>query len=74
VADGRIDSPPTCYQGLLLFGCRGGWVYAIRAKDGVLAWKFNDLPEKRLISADGQLESAWPVCGSVMAERSPAGI
>ena len=38
VADGRIDSPPTYYKGLLLFGCRGGWVYAIRASDGVLAW------------------------------------
>jgi outer membrane protein assembly factor BamB len=61
VADGRIDSPPTYYRGLLLFGCRGGWVYALRASDGELAWKFSDLPVKRLISARGQLESAWPV-------------
>jgi outer membrane protein assembly factor BamB len=69
VADGRIDSPPTYYKGLLHFGCRSGWAYAIRAKDGELAWKFNDLPEKRLISARGQLESAWPVSGSVMVHE-----
>jgi outer membrane protein assembly factor BamB len=72
VADGRIDSPPTYYRGLLLFGCRGGWVYALRASDGVLAWKFNDLPEKRLISAHGQLESAWPVSGNVMVHEGLA--
>ena len=72
VADGRIDSPPTYYRGLLLFGCRGGWVYALRAKDGALAWKFTDLPEKRLISARGQLESAWPVSGNVMVHEGVA--
>jgi hypothetical protein len=72
VADGRIDSPPTYYKGLLLFGCRGGWVYALRASDGVLAWKFSDLPAKRLISARGQLESAWPVRGSVMVHEGVA--
>jgi len=72
VANGRIDSPPTYYKGLLLFGCRGGWAYAIRAKDGALAWKFSDLPEKRLINARGQLESAWPVCGSVMVHDGVA--
>jgi outer membrane protein assembly factor BamB len=71
-ADGRIDSPPTYYKGLLLFGCRGGWVYALRAMDGTLAWKFSDLPEKRLISARGQLESAWPVSGSVMVHEGVA--
>jgi len=72
VADGRIDSPPTYYKGLLLFGSRGGWVYALRARDGALAWKFNDLPERRLISARGQLESAWPVSGSVMVHGGVA--
>ncbi|MBT4823076.1 MAG: PQQ-like beta-propeller repeat protein [Lentisphaerae bacterium] len=71
-ADGRIDSPPTYYRGLLLFGSRAGWVYAVNANDGTLAWKFMDLPEKRLISARGQLESAWPVNGSVMVHANLA--
>ncbi len=64
-ADARIDSPPTYYQGRVLFGSRDGWVYCLRASDGSLAWRFKDLPDK-LIGAYGQLESAWPVSGSVL--------
>ncbi len=64
-ADGRIDSPPAYYKGMVLFGCRDGWVYCLRASDGALAWRFKDLPDK-LIGAYGQLESAWPVSGSVL--------
>ncbi len=64
-ADGRIDSPPTYYKGTVLFGSRDGWVYCLRASDGTLAWRFKDLPDK-LIGAFGQLESAWPVSGSVL--------
>ncbi|MHC4401919.1 MAG: outer membrane protein assembly factor BamB family protein [Planctomycetota bacterium] len=26
--DGRIDSPPTLHQGLILFGSTDGWVYS----------------------------------------------
>ena len=66
IADGRIDSPPTYYKGLVLFGSRGGWVYCLRASDGQLAWKFNGMPERRLICDTGRLESAWPVHGSIM--------
>ncbi|MCK4960371.1 MAG: PQQ-binding-like beta-propeller repeat protein, partial [Planctomycetes bacterium] len=65
-AGGRIDSPPSYYRGLVVFGSRGGWVYCLRASDGELLWKFNGLPERRLICSSGQLESAWPVNGSVM--------
>ena len=64
-ADGRIDSPPTYYKGMLLFGARDGWIYCLRAEDGELSWRFKDLPD-RLIGAYGQLESAWPVFGSVL--------
>lgn len=64
-ADGRIDSPPAYYNGMVLFGSRDGWVYCLRASDGALAWRFKDLPD-RLIGAYGQLESKWPVSGSVL--------
>lgn len=64
-ADARIDSPPACYKGTVLFGSRDGWVYCLRASDGALAWRFKDLPD-RLIGAYGQLESKWPVAGSVL--------
>jgi outer membrane protein assembly factor BamB len=64
-ADGRIDSPPAYYRGTVLFGSRDGWVYCLRTSDGALAWRFKDLPDK-LIGAFGQLESKWPVSGSVL--------
>jgi outer membrane protein assembly factor BamB len=64
-AGGRVDSPPTFYQGRLLFGSRDGWVYCLRAVDGALLWRFRALPD-RLICAYGQIESAWPVSGSVL--------
>ena len=64
-ADGRIDSPPAYYRGMVLFGSRDGWVYCLRASDGTLAWRFKDLPD-RLVGAYGQMESAWPVAGSVL--------
>jgi len=68
---GRVDSPPTYHQGLLLFGSHDGWVYCLRAGDGALAWRFRDLPD-RTICAYEQLESAWPVCGSVMVKDDVA--
>jgi len=63
--DARIDSPPTIYQGLVLIGCRDGSVNALRATDGALVWRFLAAPEERLIVSRGQLESVWPVHGSV---------
>ena len=68
ITGSRVDSPPTYYKGLLLFGSRDGWVYCLRASDGALAWRFRDLPEDRMICAYGQLESAWPVCGSILVK------
>jgi outer membrane protein assembly factor BamB len=49
-------------------------VYALRAQDGALVWRFMDLPEQRLISARGQLESAWPVNGSILVHEDVAYI
>ena len=67
-AGGRVDSPPTIYQGLVLFGSADGWVYCLRASDGKLAWRFRAAPEERRVIAFGQLESAWPVHGSVLVK------
>ncbi len=71
VAGGRIDSPPTYYKGLLLFGSRDGWVYCVRASDGMLSWRFRDLPDKMICVYD-QVESAWPVHGSILVKNDTA--
>ena len=65
IAGGRIDSAPTIYDGLVLFGCADGWAYCLLANDGRLAWRFRAAPREQLVGAFGQLESAWPVHGSV---------
>jgi len=67
--DGRVDSAPTIYKGMVLFGSADGCVYSLRATDGVLAWKFLAAPETRLVSSYGQLESVWPVHGSILVQN-----
>ncbi|UCD25146.1 MAG: PQQ-binding-like beta-propeller repeat protein, partial [Gemmatimonadota bacterium] len=66
---GRVDSPPTYYKGLALFGSADGYVYAVRASDGVLAWRFRGAPIDRRMMAWEQLESSWPVHGSVLVHE-----
>ncbi|UCD27788.1 MAG: PQQ-binding-like beta-propeller repeat protein, partial [Planctomycetota bacterium] len=69
VAGGRIDSPPTIYQGRVLFGSADGWVYCLRAADGALAWRFRAAPMDQRLTAFEQVESVWPVHGSVLVEN-----
>ena len=69
LAGGRVDSPPTLYRGLALFGCADGYVYCLRASDGELAWRFRAAPYDRRIVAQEQLESVWPVHGSVLIRK-----
>ena len=71
-AGGRVDSPPTVYKGLALFGSADGWVTCLRVADGQLAWRFRAAPEDRRVVAYGQLESVWPVHGSVLVQDGVA--
>jgi len=72
IADARVDSPPTFHDGQVLFGGRDGVVYALRASDGVLAWRFQGGRNSCRISSNGQLESAWPIHGSVLVDQDVA--
>jgi len=65
-AGARVDSPPTIDDGLVLFGCRDGWVYCLRAADGELVWRFRAAPDDRRMVAFEQVESPWPVPGNVL--------
>lgn len=69
IAGGRVDSPPTYWQGRVFFGSKDGWVYCLRATDGALIWKFQGAPNNRQHGANEQLESVWPVHGSVLVEN-----
>jgi len=63
--DHRVDAPPTLWQGKVYFGTAGGYVYCLRANDGELVWRFNANPAYKSIVVHGNVESAWPVHGSV---------
>jgi outer membrane protein assembly factor BamB len=63
---GRVDSPPTIYGGRVLFGSADGFVYCLRLSDGALVWRFRAAPQDRRTVAVGQIESVWPVTGSVL--------
>jgi outer membrane protein assembly factor BamB len=67
-AGARIDSPPTFWKGRLLFGGKDGWVYCLRADDGAMVWRFRAAPGPQRHAAWEQLESVWPVHGSVLVE------
>ena len=69
---GRVDSPPTIYQGRVLFGSADGWVYCLAASDGALAWRFRAAPKDLRLTAFEQLESVWPVHGSVLVQDDPS--
>jgi len=65
-AAGRVDTPPTFHRGLCLFGTHAGFVYALRADSGEVVWRLRAAPDDARIVAYGQLESPWPVAGTVL--------
>lgn len=71
-ANSRIDSPPTIYRGMVFVGSRDGYVYCLRASDGELVWRFLAAPTDRRIAHFDQVESAWPVHGSILVENNTA--
>jgi outer membrane protein assembly factor BamB len=71
-AGGRVDLPPTLCGNLCLFGAHDGWVTCLDAGTGALVWKFRAAPSEARIAAYGQLESPWPVPGSILIDRGPS--
>ena len=67
-AGARIDSPPSVHRGKVVFGGADGWVYCLQATDGKLAWRYRAAPMDRRTMTYEQLESLWPVHGSVLIQ------
>jgi hypothetical protein len=72
-AGARVDSPPTVWNGRVLFGSADGYVYCLRAGDGRLAWRYRAAPADLRMGAFGQVESVWPVHGSVLVRETDGG-
>ena len=71
-AGGPVDSPPTINDGRMLFGCTDGWVYCLEAENGALIWRFRAAPRDRRIVSYGQVQSSWPLHGSVLVKGRTA--
>ena len=72
IAGGRIDTPPTLHGNRCLFGSHDGSVYCLETATGSLLWRFVAAPKPTRITAYGQLESTWPVPGSVLVDDDVA--
>lgn len=74
VSGGRIDSPPTIDGSRVLFGSADGYVTCLRSEDGQLVWRYRVAPaDLRTVSFD-QIESVWPVHGSVLVQDGIATV
>jgi outer membrane protein assembly factor BamB len=71
-AGGPIDSAPTIHGDVTLFGSADGHVYCLRLSDGQLVWRFQAAPENVKTVALQQVESLWPVHGSVLVVQDTA--
>jgi len=68
ITGGRVDSPPTYWKGRIYFGSHDGSVYALRTSDGALVWRYRAYLGQQMFAFE-QLESVWPVPGSVLVEN-----
>jgi len=68
LANGPVDSPPTIYKGLCLFGCGDGSVYCLTAETGELAWRFKTSKIERRVGHEDRLESPLRVHGSTLVQ------
>ncbi|MDP6542597.1 MAG: PQQ-binding-like beta-propeller repeat protein [Phycisphaerae bacterium] len=68
-AGSRVDSPPTIYNGCAIFGSADGYVYCLRAADGALVWRYLAATTDRRHLGFEQIESVWPVHGSVLVRN-----
>ena len=70
-AGGIVNSPPTVWRGKAIFGCNDGWVYCVSAESGALVWRYRAAPLDRRMMSCENLESVWPVNGSVLVLPDP---
>ena len=69
VVGGRVDSPPTIHNGTAIFGSADGYTYCLRLADGELVWRHLTAPTDQRTVSFGQIESVWPVTGSVLVRQ-----
>jgi len=73
-AGGRVNSSPTGHEGRILFGSADGTVTCLDARNGEQCWTFRAAANERQLVSYGQLESVWPVYGTVLVQDNSAWV
>jgi outer membrane protein assembly factor BamB len=63
MADARISGAPVVVGDSVVFGAHDGCVYGVALTDGRPLFRYQLALARRLIVANGQVESAWPIYG-----------
>jgi outer membrane protein assembly factor BamB len=71
-AGGPVNSPPTMYGKTVLFGSSDGVVYCLTLAEGKEIWRFDAAPSPRRTVVLEELESVWPVHGSILVKNDTA--
>ncbi len=72
LAGGAVDSPPTLYKGLCIFGCGDGSVTCLDAATGELAWRFRTSRVERRVGHENRLASPLRIHGSTLVVNDRA--
>ena len=63
-AEGPVRFAPLAWQEKLYFVSDDGYLYCLRAHDGLLLWRFRGGPSDRKILGNERITSAWPARGA----------
>ena len=64
ITEGPIRLAPALHGGLVLAGSDDGFLYALDARTGKLAWKYRAAASDKRLPGNGRMISMWPIrCG-----------
>lgn len=66
--EGPVRFAPAIWKNRIYFGSDDGYVYCLRAGDGIPVWKYRAGPSDERIIGNGRMISLWPVRTSVLVE------
>jgi outer membrane protein assembly factor BamB len=66
--DGPVRFAPVAWQGRIYVVSDDGYLYCLRAADGVQVWRFRGGPSDRKILGNERLISMWPARGAPVVE------
>ena len=70
---GSIRIAPTYYGGIVYFGSDDGYVYAVKARNGQLVWKYSPTSgENQKVINNQHLISFWPIRTGVLIDAGKA--